>query len=563
MEMGADSPRTPGTDGTTGRAAPQVFSRSASGLVRDLSLWDAMWFGILASGLFFSFVYFFPYPQFVSPGINTPLMLLIATVCTIPIAIVYAGLGSAMPRAGGDYLFQSRSISPAVGFIIPFGWAALLWTIFFPLTASVIVANGLSPFLVALADNLNAQALADFAEWMGTTAGQLVVTLAFSVAAWAVTVKGVALYRKVQQYFFIPAVVITFLTFLIVLLFTSTDGFKESFDQYPANVAAGVTVEGIMQTATEAGWQPPQSSFSDTILWVPILMGAIPFAVFAAEGMLGEIKGVRNFRRLAWTFVIGAFVIGCLVLGLIYLVFEQTASKEFISAASYVYNTGAMEMPVDMNLAALTSTVSTSSLLALALGLGFIASAFQLMIGIFMNVTRMLVSMGLDRSLPSAVSRINPSTHSPVFAATLYLGLLTITSIFFITSPDWYTPLVTCAAISGLGILLFGCLAAVMLPYRNRALYEASPIAKHSVLGMPLLTVAGVAGLIIQLVSWIVIMTNDTLGVTGAGMGLKFDPRIVVLAPLVIAAIVYFGWRAIERGRGVDASLAFKEIPPE
>lgn len=543
--------------------APRVFSRSASGLVRDLSLWDAMWFGILASGLFFSFVYFFPYPQFITPGINTPLMLLIATVCTVPIAIVYAGLGSAMPRAGGDYLFQSRSIAPAVGFIIPFGWAALLWTIFFPLTASVIVANGLSPFLVALADNLDASALADFAEWMSTTAGQLVVTLAFSVAAWAITVKGVALYRKVQQYFFIPAVVITFVTFVVVLLFTSTSSFQESFNEYPANAAAGVTVESIMETARAEGWQPPQSSFSDTILWVPILMGAIPFAVFAAEGMLGEIKGVRNFRRLAWTFVIGAFTIGIVVLGFIYFLFEQTASKEFLSAASYVYNTGAMEMPVDMNLASMTGTVSSSALLALALGLGFIASAFQLMIGIFMNVTRMLVSMGLDRSLPPAISKINPSTHSPVFAATLYLALLTLTSIFFITSPDWYTPLVTCAAISGLGILLFSCLAAITLPLKNRQLYESSPIANHRIFGLPLLTVAGVLGFTIQLISWIVIMTNDKLGVTGAGMGLKFDPRLVVLSPLVIAAIVYFGWKAIERNRGVDSSLAFKEIPPE
>src|SRR3954447_4112484 len=109
------------------RSAPQVFSRSASGLVRDLSLWDAMWFGVLSSGLFFSIVYFFPYPQYIVPGINTPLMLVIATFLSIPITIVYAGLGSAMPRAGGDYLFQSRGISPLVGFAIPLGWAAMLW----------------------------------------------------------------------------------------------------------------------------------------------------------------------------------------------------------------------------------------------------------------------------------------------------------------------------------------------------------------------------------------------------------------------------------------------------
>jgi amino acid transporter len=545
------------------RAAPEVFSRSASGLVRDLSLWDAMWFGVLSSGLFFSIVYFFPYPQYVVPGINTTLMLVIATFLAIPITIVYAGLGSAMPRAGGDYLFQSRSISPLVGFAIPLGWAAMLWTVFYPLCALVIINNGLVPILNAVGDDLSAGFLADIATWLGTTTGTLIATLSLSALGWGLTVAGVGVYRKFQRWVFVPSVIITFFTFVIVLLTTSTGSWQEHFNSFAANQEAGVTVDKVFETARDSGWQQTGMNLGDTLIWIPIMMGAIPFAVFAAEGMLGEVKGARNFRKMATTFVIGAFIIGTVVLAFVYFLFERTVSRDFISAASFVSNEGKLELPVGLDLANLTSLVSGSSLLPIALGIGFMASAFQLMVGIYMNVTRMLVSMGLDRSLPTSLAKVNERTRTPVVAATLYLALTAATSAFFIYNEDWYTPLISTAAISGEGILLFGCLAAVLLPIRNPQIYASSPVAKYRLLGAPLLQLAGVVGLIIQGVSWIIIMTNDKLGVTGAGFGLKFDPRVVVLAPLVLAVLIYFGWRALERRRGVDSSLAFKEIPPE
>jgi amino acid transporter len=545
------------------RGAPEVFSRSASGLVRDLSLWDAMWFGVLSSGLFFSIVYFFPYPQYVVPGINTTLMLVIATFLAIPITIVYAGLGSAMPRAGGDYLFQSRSISPLVGFAIPLAWAAMLWTVFYPLCALVIINNGLVPILNALSGDLSAGFLADIATWLGTTTGTLIATLTLTGLGWALTVAGVGVYRKFQRWVFVPSVIITFFTFVIVLLTTSTGSWQEHFNSFAANQEAGVTVDKVFQAARDAGWQQTGMNLADTLIWIPIMMGAIPFAVFAAEGMLGEVKGARNFRKMAMTFVIGAFIIGTVVLAFVYFLFERTVSRDFISAASFVSNEGKLDLPVGLDLANLTSLVSGNSLLPIALGIGFMASAFQLMVGIYMNVTRMLVSMGLDRSLPTSLAKVSERTRTPVVAATLYLALTAATSTFFIYNEDWYTPLISTAAISGEGILLFGCLAAVLLPIRNPRIYASSPVAKYRFLGAPLLQLAGVVGLIIQGVSWIIIMTNDKLGVTGAGFGLKFDPRVVVLAPLVLAVLVYFGWRAIESRRGVDSSLAFKEIPPE
>ena len=48
-------------------------------------------------------------------------------------------------------------------------------------------------------------------------------------------------------------------------------------------------------------------------------------------------------------------------------------------------------------------------------------------------------------------------------------------------------------------------IAAILLPYRKKDLYNASPIAKYKIFGIPLITVAGVifgGFLLFLLVEW-------------------------------------------------------------
>lgn len=540
-------------------AEPQVFARAASGLVRDLSLVDALWFGVLASGLFFIFVYFFPQALSASPGINVPLMLVIATAASIPVAIAYAGLGSSMPRAGGDYLFQSRTITPWIGFAIPFGWAILLWTIFYPLSVSVILDSGAIPIL----DSIGAHWATSVATWLATQTGSFIATVALSVLAWWICVAGIGVYRRVQRWIFVPAIFITFVTLLVMFLTTSHSSYAHSFNSFAANKSGHLTVASVVSTAHSHGWHAVGYSLGDTLLWIPILLGAIPFAVFAAEGILGEVKGARNFTRLAAVFSLGCVIVGIIVLALLYWRFQATTSRTFLSAAAFDSAKGAVTFPYGLGIVSLSSVINNSTFVVVCISLGFIAASFQLMVSVMLNVTRVAVSMGLDRSMPSRFADVNSRTHTPVFGASVYLVIIVATSAWFTYNPSWFAPLVSTASISGLGILLFSCLAAFLLPIRARAVYESSPVSKYRIAGIPLIQLAGGLGFLILGVSWVVIMTNNKLGVTGAGLGLKFDPRAVVLVPVLIGLVVFAGWRWVERSRGVDNSLAFKAIPPE
>ena len=95
------------------------FARASSGLVRELSIVDTALYGILATGALYGVLYLFPIPQAVSTGINVPVMLILGFLFSLLVYYVYAQLGSAMPRAGGDYLYESRALGPSVASSCP------------------------------------------------------------------------------------------------------------------------------------------------------------------------------------------------------------------------------------------------------------------------------------------------------------------------------------------------------------------------------------------------------------------------------------------------------------
>ena len=103
-----------------------LFVRKASGLVRSWSVFDAFIYAtfsinLITLGLFiFSYAYYFE-------G-NLAVAVVIGGAFTIFEVIVYASLISAMPRAGGDYVWQSRILGRAIGFILAVtGWWFILW----------------------------------------------------------------------------------------------------------------------------------------------------------------------------------------------------------------------------------------------------------------------------------------------------------------------------------------------------------------------------------------------------------------------------------------------------
>ncbi|PSN85132.1 hypothetical protein B9Q02_07520 [Candidatus Marsarchaeota G1 archaeon BE_D] len=94
----------------------QTFVREATGLVRVMSPYSAFAYNILNIGVIFPWVYLLSAGAF--PGSNIALGILITGVFASFLAFAYSGIASVMPRTGGDYVFESRVLSPWIGFPI-------------------------------------------------------------------------------------------------------------------------------------------------------------------------------------------------------------------------------------------------------------------------------------------------------------------------------------------------------------------------------------------------------------------------------------------------------------
>ncbi len=109
-------------------ANPRIFVREATGLVRNLSVWDAMSLNMvnfnIVLGVFYVTAFAWSFP-----GGDMGMATLITALATVPLACVYAMLSAAMPRSGGDYVFVSRVVHPWLGFVD--GWTNSIWYIFY------------------------------------------------------------------------------------------------------------------------------------------------------------------------------------------------------------------------------------------------------------------------------------------------------------------------------------------------------------------------------------------------------------------------------------------------
>jgi basic amino acid/polyamine antiporter, APA family len=99
-------------------------------------------------------------------------------------------------------------------------------------------------------------------------------------------------------------------------------------------------------------------------------------------------------------------------------------------------------------------------------------------------------------------------------------------------------------------------IAAITFPYRRRSIYEGSAI-ERSVGGVPLITLIGGLALVVYMFFTITILSTSALGATthtGIGALILFGLISVAAYPVV---------KALNKRRGVDISLASRELPPE
>src|ERR1700758_2426156 len=114
----------------TGAPQDSNFTRNATGLVREVSMWDALIMNTRGVTVAVWSVLLLQQAPAIFPGGNMVLAVVIGTLSmAFPLRWVYSEFSAAMPRSGGDYVFVSRALHPFLGWLL--SWSQGIWLIFF------------------------------------------------------------------------------------------------------------------------------------------------------------------------------------------------------------------------------------------------------------------------------------------------------------------------------------------------------------------------------------------------------------------------------------------------
>ncbi|HNO94366.1 MAG TPA: amino acid permease, partial [Anaerolineales bacterium] len=187
---------------------------------------------------------------------------------------------------------------------------------------------------------------------------------------------------------------------------------------------------------------------------------------------------------------------------------------------------------------------------------------------LFLSSTRVIFAAAFDRLLPEKAAELN-DRGTPV-NAMLYMILpaILVAALYAYDVAGFKS--ITLAATQGIAIMYFGtAIAAIILPYKKKELYEASPIAKMKVAGIPLITVAGLifgGFLLFLLVEWFFDPWLNSAGVPPGLYGISIantNSMIFLGSCYAIAAAIYYGFKSKRKSEGIDMDKVTAEIPVE
>jgi basic amino acid/polyamine antiporter, APA family len=463
---------------------------------------------------------------------------------------VYAQLGAAMPRAGGDYLYESRGLHSSVGFVVPWACQVLFWLAFPSLGAFGVTTLGLEPIAQTLGWN-------GVADWLITKTGIFVVAAVFVLVGYLLTLFGLSLYRTIQRWVLAPVLAIALVTIYILLLTNLNTDFAAKFNAFHAALGDHITAAGVTAAAAKQGFHHANFNLGNSLIWIAVMAGVLPYTMYAAQGLLGEVKSANNARRLFWAFSLPGFFVAIVMMAIPFALLTSIAGSEFLDQYAVAYTNGSIAPSYSPNMSVFLSMLTNSDIVIILISLGFIVGSFGIGYAPFINASRVMMAMSLDGAMPKFFSDVSPRWHTPVKAITLWCAVALGVAALFAYRPSVQLTVLIGGVVTSALVVGVTCLAGAVFPSRAKDIFSSSVTSGNRMLGTPVLVAVGALAAAITAGLIYVALTFDQLGLTSS------DSRLVILGAFVSGIIFYVGWRAYRRSRGVDTSLAYRYVPPE
>ncbi|MGD8627511.1 MAG: APC family permease [bacterium] len=519
-----------------------IFTRRASGLVRELSWFDVFIFvvaGPAASGVTFYSVS--TAADF--PGASLPLAFLVGLAVFLPITLLVAITSATMPRSGGLYIVVSRVMGPTIGYL-----SAWLLFIGYGISSGVlgyIVVGLIGSAFSTAALSSGIGWLAKVGEIMQAPHWQLVGGALWVSLFWLIAYRGIRRVKSMMRaIFFIPLVG----TLLAVIWFMVSGGPEGVASRFNQTWGSGA-FQAVMQKAADLGWTHPAFSLGSTVSALIVVIWAYA-SITIINYAGGEIKTPK-------TSMIKGFSIGTVFVGVFYVVIVSSvysAFGDFIACYDFLYDNhpetlagimgGLVKPSVPFYFMAISGNVWFGLVVAVTFALWF---ANSILPGFLAN-SRLAFALSMDKSFPGALSAVNRRTGSPTNAVHLNAAFCFLGVLMMMLSVNVILSLLT---VTTFFIFWPFGLSAMLLPYHKREIYDRSPV-QWTLLGVPVMTILGGFAF---LAGWFFIYLS---------LRNFSSPVMITLIGVMLAGMaVYLYQQAMNRKDGVDVDSIYSRIPPE
>lgn len=453
------------------------------------------------------------------PGIGPHVVsaYLFAAVPAVLAALAYAILASAMPRAGGSYVYASRALNPYLGFVASFSqWFGLS-------IAIGVVSYVLIPFLRDVVVALGWQT---FAATLEQGAVRVTLALIFLWTFVGVNIRGVQLYERTL----IPLMFMMFALGGIVI----AAGFYFNQNDF---AAALLEREGRVL---------PQARATSLQFNTFLAAAALLFSSFIGFDSIAQAGGEARNPSRNMPLAIGIAVI---VVGAFYISFTlamyHAVPWQFIAEEAQKRDVTAPGLLGYLLPAGWTVAIVAGAAVALTNDLP----------AMLLAVSRLMFAWAEDGIFPKRVAAVHEKFHTPHLALVLSGLMATVGILGSHFAGDFFLG-VDLLVTSMLVNFLLMCVSVLMLPRRNPTLARAITVLPSRRWQIPLALLG-----VLLLGGFLVVHIVKDLSASMSAWYFHSTP--VWLLVMAMASAIYLREMRALRKSGVDVERHFAVLPPQ
>lgn len=528
------------------------FLRQATGLLREFGVFDAIWINLGLVGIFFSLTFIASTGPLVG---GDPLAGgLTALVFMFFIALAFSIVSILIPRTAADYVFVSRNLHPAFGYVGNAGYFVATVPLFMGITITTLESFGLSALFAYLGLATSNPALVNIASTLSSPMYEFAVGGGLTVLAALLPIFGYRAFKSLSNVI-LPLILFAVAVMFVVLAVTPTGVALSRLQAVSGNPSL---LSSVAQFGEKNNTPAPSlSSLSNLLPLNAVYVVGFSY-IISAIYVAGEVRQVKRNMPLA---ILGTLLITFVIFyGSIALSYH-TFGYQFLSNLYTMSILFAQSpFPVVPYLDFLAAAVSNNLFVGAFIIVMATVQLFWYQTNAIFVGSRLLLSYSFDRILPGALGDVNPRFHAPIkgMIACLVLGLIAgLVFVLPVTSSVAF--LMSSAAVAIILLFPITVVGVTLIVYRlkKKEEFEKSPV-KNTYLGGPLYFIAAVVTVLYSVVMFYEYITVPALFGFAGAFGLE-----LIFVPIVVLFVIYYVSKYLNQRRGVMFDQIFGQIPPE